>query len=180
MSTKKSKAGRKLQLTPELQKKLTDQLKVAGTLEDAAAFVGIGKSTLFAWLAKGRAQKKGPYREFLEATNRALQERRVLREQLLIKASTGPKGDWRATAWLMERTEPQRYAPRVVHHVREELSNAIERLTEEFADQPELLERALAALTGAGGGGEAPPDPLGEGGTDDPGSEAVQPPPAKP
>lgn len=168
--------GRPTKLTPETQKLICEQLRKCGTLEDAAAVAGVDSFTIRRWRAKGLEQKTGPYRAFCAAVDRALHDRRVAREQLLVDHG---EQDWRAMAWLMERTEPKRYAPRVRVHVEEELTHAIERLTEAFADRPDVLELALSALAGADRSGEAASDPLEAGGADDPGREAVQPAPAE-
>lgn len=173
----KLKRGRPSRLTPEVQSKIVSTLKACGTLEDAAAQAGVHLATLHMWKAKGRLQRRGKYRDFLDTVEEAIRLRRLSREATLAKA--GAK-DWRALAWLMERTEPKRYAPRVVHHIEEELTNAIDRLAEEFADEPEILERALAALAGGDRFREAERDAEGEVGADDRGGEAVQPPPAEP
>lgn len=180
MAKTKRGPGRPQKLTPELQKDLCDRLKVCGTAVEAATAAGISYSTLMSWKARGETEKANPrskYVKFLEAVKQAYVERRFLREQQIVKHGTK---DWRALWALMVASDPKRYAPRVRVHIEEELSGAIERLSQAFAGEPEILERILSALAGDAGGGEAGEDPFGEDGADDPaGGEAVQPAPAE-
>lgn len=135
--------GRPQKLTPAVQDAICTTLLACGTVEDACTLAGIAASTYRTWKLRGMEQRRGRFRDFLTATRDALARRRVTREELILKAGLT---DWRATAWLMERAEPLRYAPRVRVHIERELSSAVERVEEEFTGEPELLQRALGAL----------------------------------
>lgn len=169
--------GRPSKLTPALEEQILKRLQVCGTLAEVAAACGVGESTIHAWQRKGKEAiaegKRSKYRKFLERVREAIKQRDYLREQTMVRHGTK---DWRALWSLMQAQNPKRYAPRIRIHIEEELTDAIERLTEAFGDQPEILERALSALTGADSGGEAGDDPTGPDAEDDrPGGEAVQP-----
>jgi hypothetical protein len=142
-------------LTPEVLKSILKTLDSCGTVADACEIAGISRPTFFVWKQKGERQAKGKYRDFLDALTLAVVKRRAAREKKVLGA--GEK-DWRATAWMMERTEPTRYAPRVVFHTEQELRHALQALQAEFASEPELLERALAAIGRRDGGEDAPGD----------------------
>ncbi|MGH8544065.1 MAG: hypothetical protein ACREX3_10650 [Gammaproteobacteria bacterium] len=82
----------------------------------AAAFGGIGRSTLYDWLGRGaRAEvdqevpmpeEEIPFVEFFLAVQKALAEWEL--QQLEAIAEAGKK-DWRASAWLLERRFPDQY-----------------------------------------------------------------------
>src|SRR5437762_7398959 len=61
--------GRKTKLSPDLQKRLLDAMAAGNYIHTACAAVGIGESTYFKWLERGRAGES-PYREFVEALTR--------------------------------------------------------------------------------------------------------------
>jgi hypothetical protein len=192
--TEKSPRGRPSKLTDAIQDKILQTLKLCGTLEDAAAAAGIALGTLHQWKSKGLRQTKGRYRDFVDAVWQAENERRITRELHIIRSGQDhmvgqdkdgkggvlSRGDWRATAWILERTDPKRYAPRVYQHVDQELDDAIRRIKEAFSDDPAGLERALTALAGGQsrdgiGDAEDLPDRA-----DDAGGEAVLPTPPEP
>lgn len=164
-------AGRRPKLTPEIQKSVVKILAHCGRVEDACVTAGISISTFYQWKAQGQKQSRGAYRDFLEALERAEVQRRLTREAKILKA--GEK-DWRAIAWMMERTEPKRYAPRVLVHVEQELTDAVARLKEAFREDPEALERALHAIASPDSGAGTGVPEAGEDAEDDPdGGEAV-------
>lgn len=171
----KGKRGPRLLLTKELQAKIVDRLKVCGTFDDVAASVGVNRASLFAWRLKGEQQKAGPYRDFVVALEQAVRERRIAREAKVIRHGDQ---DWRALAWLMERTEPKRYAPRIRIHVEQELRDVLGRIKGRLA--PELYEEVLAAIVDGDGAARAELDPGSEGGEDDSaGGEALLAAPSK-
>lgn len=139
------KRGRPPKLTPEIQRQIISILVQCGTVEDAAYVAGIREATLYKWKQRGREQKAGIYRDFVEALERALVKRRLARELKVIRA--GDK-DWRATMAMMAVEQPERYAPRVRVHVEHELTNVIARIEAEFAAEPDLCDRVLNAIAG--------------------------------
>lgn len=177
----KPKGGRPSKLTPELEAAIISRLKLCGTLEDVSAICGVTMQTLHNWRERGRKQQRGKFRRFFDAVQQAQQDRNVARESSILLAS---RKDWKALAWLMERTNPKMYAPRVYQHINEELDRAIERLQVTFKNEPAILERALASIAGFEGPGGMAPNAAGEGdpggGAGGGGGEAIHPSPAEP
>ena len=93
--------GRPSKLTPERSRAITGALRAGATREMAARSAGIHPSTMFAWLAKGRAATRGAYHEFQEEVKRA--EARNGIEALVVVRQAAKDGSWQAAAWLLER-----------------------------------------------------------------------------
>lgn len=144
MSPNARRRGRPSTLTPEARERILQALRTTTTtIERAAHFAGVPLSTFHNWCAKGREQKSGEYRDFLEAVEKARATRVVTFEAQIAKA--GQK-DWKAVAWLLERSMPKEYGQRVRLLVEEELTQAMARLKAALAEHPECLEKALGAL----------------------------------
>src|SRR5436309_6286257 len=84
----KSKTGRKTKLSPDLQKRLLDAIAAGNYIHTACAAVGIGESTYFKWIERGRAGES-PYREFMEALTRAEQQAVVSLVDLVASPDAG-------------------------------------------------------------------------------------------
>lgn len=141
-------------LSKEVQDSICETIRAAGTVEDAAVRVGVHESTVREWMARGKMEESGPYREFHDAVRKARIDRRLGLEALIRKQAPD---HWQAAAWLLERTEPKRYAQRVRVHVEEQLTDAVARVTRALATEPDVLERVLAAIAqedSDGGAGE--------------------------
>src|SRR5437773_3263998 len=93
--------GRKTKLSPDLQKRLLDAIAAGNYIHTACAAVGIGESTYFKWLERGRAGES-PYREFIEALTRAEQQAIVSLVEIVRSHAIE---DWRAAAFLLERRQ---------------------------------------------------------------------------
>ena len=93
--------GRKTKLSPDLQKRLLDAIAAGNYIHTACAAVGIGESTYFKWLERGRAGES-PYREFMEALTRAEQQAIVSLVEIVRSHAIA---DWRAAAFLLERRQ---------------------------------------------------------------------------
>ena len=116
-------------------------------IETAAAFVGVGKSSLYRWLVKSAEQERGAYRDFREAIKRALAEGEI-RDLAMIRAAA-EKGAWQAAAWRLERRDPARFG-RVSRHriaaAREDPLEDCERPARDRLDALSSDPEALAAL----------------------------------
>lgn len=120
-TTAPRKTGRKSLLTPELQERILDALKTGCYLEDAAAYVGIGYSTIFSWLDRGTKERnrlhafpdsepdtnETPYLEFLEAVETARAAAHLRAVAQIQKAAAD--GTWQAAAWYLERSAPKKW-----------------------------------------------------------------------
>lgn len=171
--------GRPTKLTPEFQKAICDSIALTKvTLADCARSLGIDDSTVFRWLEKGKKARAGPYRDFYDAVTKARADGTKMLLARIATAGREPK-HWQANVALLAMTEPA-YAPQVRVRVTEELTNAVKRLEEEFANEPDILDRAYAALIGGHRGGEASGPGPGPARPNDSGSQTVQPPQAEP
>src|SRR5579862_9343198 len=108
--THMAKAGRPSKLTPENAQRVLDCIRAGNYLETAAAYAGISKSSLFSYLRRGNRQRRGKYRDFLEAVERALAESEI-RDVLTVERAS--KTDWKAAAWRLERKFPARWGRRM-------------------------------------------------------------------
>jgi hypothetical protein len=94
-------------------------LESGATVETAAGTVGIGRSTVHDWVARGEevrgldpakltaAQKS--YLDFSDAVTRARETVVTLALAGILEAG---KADWRAFAWFLERSRPDEYGRR--------------------------------------------------------------------
>ena len=92
--------GRPSILTPDVQRRLCEAIAAGNTRHDAAEYAGIAESTLRAWLAKGKRQRRGMYRALLAAVKKAEADAVVRNVAIIQKAA--PKS-WQAAAWWLER-----------------------------------------------------------------------------
>lgn len=105
-----AKRGRPDKLTPEVTAQITDAIHAGNYLDTAAAYGGISKVTLHGWLKRGRRQKTGKYRDFVDAMEKALARAEV---QLVLGVARWAQKDWRPAAWMLERKFPTRWGRRV-------------------------------------------------------------------
>lgn len=100
--------ARPTKLTPEIEKKICDYLKEGNYRETAAEMAGIGTTTFYNWLKKGKeAKRKSKFREFRDAVKKAEAFAESYHLQKLRKA--GDKGNWQANAWYLERKFPEKW-----------------------------------------------------------------------
>ena len=101
--------SRPTKLTKALQESLIEGLSIGLTHKLAAQRAGVGESTFYQWMAKGKEARSGQYREFADEVMRAeaTGASRLL-GQITIQASA----DWRAAAWILERRHPDDYGKR--------------------------------------------------------------------
>jgi hypothetical protein len=147
--------GRKPKVSDELTKAIAAGIAGGMLARDAATQGGISEDTFHDWISRGRAttcrgcgRKVNPgYVRFAEAIEKAKGLRRSLLLNRIDKAAREPK-HWTAAAWILERTESATFAPKVQHVIRAELEGALDRIAEEFRQEPETFERILRCLAG--------------------------------
>ncbi len=105
-----AEAGRPSKLTPEVQEKLVQALGIGNTRTQAAAYAGIDSSTLWRWMARGRTEEGGLHAELRRAVFEAESRAQMAAMACVTKAVRD--GDWKAAAWMLERSRPEQYAPR--------------------------------------------------------------------
>lgn len=177
----KPRRGRPPRLTEELQTAICLAIRTTKmSLADCAESSGVSIAAVYKWLEKGKKAKRGPYRDFFVEVRRARADGTKMLLARIAKAGQEPK-HWQANVALLSMTEPQ-YAPRVRMAVEEQLVEAVERLKVEFSNEPQILERALAAIAGIDRAQRIPVDdggaPGGGAGGDGEGGEAVHSPPS--
>lgn len=94
-------------LTPEIHAQIVRWMEAGNYLETAAPLSGVATSTARRWMARGRKQKRGKFRDFLDAVKKAgaaAESRNVL----LIQSAA--RKQWQAAAWYLERMHPDRWA----------------------------------------------------------------------
>jgi transposase len=98
--------GRPSKFTPEVTDKILLTLRAGNYIETSAAFAGVSKETLYAWLKQGAAEEVGPYRDFSDAVEEALAIGEITDVQ---RVGNAAKDDWRAAAWRLERRHSKRW-----------------------------------------------------------------------
>jgi hypothetical protein len=76
-------------LTQEIHDLFVNTIRITGRISIASARCAIGISTARGWMAKGRAEESGPYRDFLDATERAKAEFSLLASKQLSRLALG-------------------------------------------------------------------------------------------
>lgn len=101
--------GRPSELTPERREKILNAIKVGCTREAAAMLGGVGVTTLYRWLQKGRTARAGDYREFWQAVQEAEAQAELV---LIARVRQASATHWKAAAWILERRHPRRWGRR--------------------------------------------------------------------
>lgn len=101
------KQGRPPKLTPALRDELLKWLRAGLPLTLATALTGVHESNVRVWRAKSRARTRG-YIGFDEDVTQAMNEGEAIN---VAKIAAAGKSNWRAAAWLLERTNPDRWGP---------------------------------------------------------------------
>lgn len=112
-------AHRPTKLSEEVQQRAVALLRQGNYIETAARIAGISPATYHGWRERGEADlhagMRTEFSEFFEATTRARAEgEATLLQQIRLAAqgADGRPGDWRAAAWILERTAPDRFGAR--------------------------------------------------------------------
>ena len=106
----KRRRGRPSKLTPEVEARIFGAVRCAAPDHVACAAAGIAPSTLTLWQRRARdPNAPRQYRRFAKRLAAARHEGNVGRLAMMHKAA---QTDWRAAAWLLERTLPRDFSPR--------------------------------------------------------------------
>jgi hypothetical protein len=99
-------------LTPEVRETIIQAISAGNYLETAAAYAGVGTSTLHQWLKKGQDPNSHPiYREFAEDVARA---RAAAEARMVAIVQRAALEEWQAAAWYLERSHHQRWGRRQI------------------------------------------------------------------
>ena len=71
------------------------------TYDLTSGYIGIGRSTFYSWLARGRKTPGGIYGRFVDALERGRAKGAALSLARIQRAAQG--GQWQADAWILER-----------------------------------------------------------------------------
>lgn len=152
MSAKRpAKPGRRQLLNAQTQERIVTAVRAGSYLDDAAALAGIGRSTLFLWLAEGRAaqqkaeagqkltDRETSCLDFLDAVESARAEAQLRNIAIVQKAAN--EGTWQAAAWFLERTNPRKWG----RHETVEVGFADDRPLE-VSEIASLLDQRIARM----------------------------------
>lgn len=140
--------GRPSKFTSEAAEEILKTIRAVGSIEQAAARIGVDERTIHAWLQRGAKQRSGPLRTFHQDYKKAIAAREIAAEAQIRKIGDG---DWRAVSWWLSVSNPRRYAPKLRVHIQQEFSEAVARLKARYAATPEVLEEILSTIAGEAG-----------------------------
>lgn len=100
--------GRPTKLTPERHRKIVEKVRAGAPLEVAGGVVGVGASTISAWVTRGERETNTDYSRFADDIANARAE---LESELAEKWVTIGRDyeDWRAIAEYLQRRVPERW-----------------------------------------------------------------------
>jgi len=108
-----ARKGRRSRLTKRLTDDICGLVERGATEKIAYTALRVPHRTFYRWKAKGRddaeADKKTAYAQFYDALEPATAQFEITHIENIAKAS---KASWQASAWLLERKYPERYARR--------------------------------------------------------------------
>ena len=153
-------AGRPTDLTPAVQARIVQAIVGGNDNKVAAAYAGIGESTFYAWLERGRKErarlaaspnarpraKETPFVEFLASIQKAQADAETRNVALIAKAAQ--EGTWTAAAWWLERKYPERWGRKERQQVEHEGGITIRVVYEDT--HPDASEVAPGAGAGSG------------------------------
>jgi len=106
--------GRPSKISPDVQKRICDGIRLGMTYKLAAARGGVTYETLRTWMRKGEKAPNGQYAAFLDAVKRADSDC-VDACLASIQQAARKVQHWQAAAWLLERrhgyTRPEHVVP---------------------------------------------------------------------
>lgn len=115
---KPRRVGRPTKLTAAIQKTICEKLGEGAYIETAAAYAGVAKPSLYAWMKRGvrvlQAIEKGEeisnedyaYAQFMNAVEKADAAGELGHFKNI---ATAGKESWQASAWILERKNQKRY-----------------------------------------------------------------------
>lgn len=113
-----SDVGRRWALTPEVKAKLVGALEAGNYRETSAAYAGIHKSSLFAWLAQGRQDKEAGTESVLADLVDAVEKAEAATEvYAVLRVREAMKDSWQAAMTYLERKKPDEWGRRERHQV---------------------------------------------------------------
>jgi hypothetical protein len=178
---KSKRTGRIPKLTPEVQTAIVRDIAAGVPREHAAERASIHRATLFRWLARGRKDRTGPYRDLCDAVKKAEADALAASVARIRRAAQGgqvierttitttkpdgtvvtksvekvTRGEWTADAWWLERRHPDEFAGN--RHEAKELREQLQAVLKLVSDG-KLGATPPAGPTADALGGEAAPE----------------------
>jgi transposase len=103
----KLKTGRPSKFVPEAAAVVVKYVRKGCPRQFAANAAGLGRSTLQRWLARGKKEDTGEFRDFWDAIKKA--EAKVVFDRIQRINDAADKGTWQAAAWWLERRYPEEF-----------------------------------------------------------------------
>lgn len=135
------KIGRPTKFTLEVRERILSAIRAGNYIDTAAQSAGICKDTFYSWMTKGEARgAPREYSDFTDAVKKARAQAQV--DALAIIQLAANSGNWRAAAWYLEKSFPDRYGP-----TRTETPVAAEDPIETSAAVIDLLDEKIKLMT---------------------------------
>lgn len=96
-------------LTPRTVAAVLQNIANGGYIEAACVAAGICKQTYYNWLERAEEDPESCYAEFAEMLERARAQAEIDNISIIKGAAAT---NWQAAAWLLERTQPDKYGQR--------------------------------------------------------------------
>lgn len=138
MGRTKNKGGKPSKLTEERTAKVVELIKAGNYTETAVITAGLGKSTHYAWMKKGKeAKRRNKFVEYREAIKEAEAWAESRHVAIISKHA---ETTWQASAWWLERKMPEKWAKREVLNVNADVKQEVK------VDMSPVEEKAMAEL----------------------------------
>ena len=102
-----ARVGRRSKLTSEVQSRIVEAIRVGNYTTVAVAYAGVGRTTFYRWMRRGKRAGHGLYRRFYEAVRQANVEAEVRAVAIVQKHM---RQSWRAAIAFLERRYRLRWA----------------------------------------------------------------------
>lgn len=128
--------------TEEAQDRVVQFIRSGSYIEVAAAAAGIARRTYYLWMERGdpagSEPANAPYRAFRGRVEQALAEGEARNVAVIASAAND---NWQASAWLLERRHPQRWARASQREKDEPAAVVAPGPDDPFAEVDELAQR---------------------------------------
>ena len=104
----KPKTGRPSKFAPDTAAVVLAHVRRGSPRHVAANAAGLGRSTLMRWLARGKKERRGQFRDFWDALKKA--EAELVIELVQRINAAAERGTWQAAAWTLERRHPEHFS----------------------------------------------------------------------
>ena len=103
--------GRPTDCTPAVTARMADALAKGRCVRAACRLSGISHTSHYEWIKRAEAGDGPPFADYAAATRKAeaIGEDRHLGNIEAAAGTDAEPGDWRASAWLLERRHPEDY-----------------------------------------------------------------------